>query len=89
MDRGRGVFALIAVAAIVVALRPASEPPEMRLEITTPATPLPQHFALSPDGRSIVFVASGGGPQRLWVRRFDKPDAQPLEGGLEFTVRTD
>ena len=55
-------------------------PPEMRLEITTPSTLAPLEFALSPDGRYIVFVASGDGPQRLWLRPLDKTEAQPLVG---------
>jgi hypothetical protein len=53
---------------------------EMRLDITTPATSAAEQFALSPDGRSVAFVASGDGPQRLWLRRFDQATAQPLPG---------
>ena len=34
-------------------------PPETRVEIITSATDEPTSFALSPDGRQIVFVASG------------------------------
>jgi Tol biopolymer transport system component len=56
------------------------EPEEMRLDITTPATQAPLSFALSPDGKSIVFVASGDGPPQLWLRRLDKAEAQPLAG---------
>ena len=52
----------------------------MRLEITTPPTLSPLEFALSPDGRYIAFVASGDGPQRLWLRALDKADAQPMAG---------
>ena len=37
-------------------------------------------FALSPDGRQIVFVASGDGASRLWHRRLDTTSAQPLAG---------
>ena len=37
-------------------------------------------FALSPDGRQIVFVASGDGASRLWVRPLDTTAAQPLAG---------
>ena len=58
-------------------------PPEMRLQIVTPPTRLPLHFVLSPDGRSIVFVASGPSPdaaQRLYLRALDKTDAQPIAG---------
>ena len=49
----------------------------MRLEISAPATRSPLAFALSPDGRSIVFVGSATGPQQgLWLRRLDSTDAQ-------------
>ena len=76
--------ALIAVLA-VPALRhlretPPPAPSEMRVEITTPATGAPLQFALSPDGRSLVFVASGDGPPRLWLRPLDQTEARPLAG---------
>jgi Tol biopolymer transport system component len=61
-------------------------PPEMRLEINTPPTSAPGGFALSPDGEGIVFVASGDGPQRLWLRTFDNTEARPIAGteGADF-----
>ena len=37
-------------------------------------------FALSPDGRQIVFVASGDGASRLWLRSLATTTAQPLAG---------
>ncbi len=49
-------------------------------ELVTPATDRPTDFALSPDGRQIVFVASGDGPSRLWGRSLATTTAQPLEG---------
>jgi hypothetical protein len=52
----------------------------MRVDITTPATPAPYDFALSPDGRSIAFVARAEGQTRLWVRALDHGEAQPLPG---------
>ena len=57
-------------------------PPRPRCgpEIVTPSTSDPVSFALSPDGRQIVFVASGDGPSRLWLRRLDATEAQPLAG---------
>jgi len=73
-------LAFASVTVLYVRQRPAVEPPEMRLDIITPATSAPLDFALSPDGRYIVFVASGDGPQRLWLRALDKPDTQPLPG---------
>ncbi len=82
--------ALVAMAAITTAMAvptlrhlretPPVAPPEMRVEITTPATDAPLQFDLSPDGRSIVFVASGDGVLRLWLRRLDETDARPLAG---------
>src|SRR5437867_10525607 len=72
------VFAPIAI--LHIREKPTAEPPEMRLEITTPSTSAPLEFALSPDGRYLVFVASADGPQRLWLRALDKTDAQPIAG---------
>ena len=40
----------------------------------------PRTFALSPDGRQIVFVASGDGASRLWLRSLATTTAQPLAG---------
>jgi Tol biopolymer transport system component len=59
---------------------PPLPPSEMRVEIVTLATADPISFALSPDGRQIVFVASGGGVSRLWLRFLVSTTAQPLAG---------
>jgi Tol biopolymer transport system component len=59
---------------------PPASPPETRTEIATPSTSNPFELALSPDGRHIVFVASADGPSRLWLRRLDATEAQPLAG---------
>jgi serine/threonine protein kinase len=81
------IVALAAAAVLIDALAiPAvrhlreTSPSEMRVEINTPATPVPLEFALSPDGRYIVFVASGNGLQRLWLRALDKTEAQAMAG---------
>jgi len=77
-----GVAAAIALSLpVIIHLRdtPPSAP-EMRTEIVTPSTTEPASFALSPDGRQIVFAASGGGPSRLWLRRLDTTEAQLLLG---------
>ena len=58
----------------------ATRSPETRIEIVTPATDQPASFALSPDGRQIVFVASGDGASRLWLRSLATTTAQPLAG---------
>jgi Tol biopolymer transport system component len=37
--------------------------------------------SVSPDGRRIAYVAaSAGGPQQLWMRSLDSPEARPLPG---------
>lgn len=53
---------------------------ETRLELVTPATDDPSSFALSPDGSQIVFVASGDGESRLWLRNLASTEARPLAG---------
>jgi serine/threonine protein kinase len=75
-----GALALIAVVLAVIVFRPAPDSPEVRVQINTPATASPLHFALSPDGRYVAFVAGGEGPERLWLRPLDKIDAQPMPG---------
>ena len=79
------VMAIVAAALAVPAvqhLRERSQPAssETRLDIITPATDVPEDFALSPDGKQIVFVASGDGASRLWVRALSSTTAQPLPG---------
>jgi Tol biopolymer transport system component len=46
----------------------------------TPPTSDPYSFALAPDGQSIVFVASGEGAPRLWIRSLAGTDARPVPG---------
>jgi len=77
-----------AVALAVPAVRhfretPPAAPPETRTEIVTPATDSPQSFALSPNGRQIVYLASGDGASRLWLRSLATTTAQPLAGTEE------
>jgi eukaryotic-like serine/threonine-protein kinase len=55
-------------------------PPEIRTNIDTPSTAEPNSFALSPDGRQIVFAASGDGALRLWLRSLASTTMQPLAG---------
>jgi serine/threonine protein kinase len=52
---------------------------EMRVEITTPPTNDLLSFALSPDGKKIVFVASAEGRPRLWLRSLETGVTRPLE----------
>ena len=54
---------------------------ETRVDIVTPATDAPTDFALAPDGRQIVFVASDdSGVSLLWLRSLATTTAQPLAG---------
>jgi Tol biopolymer transport system component len=55
-------------------------PPETRVEVTAPATDQPTNFAVSADGHQLVFVASGDGTSRLWLRSLTTTGAQPLAG---------
>jgi Tol biopolymer transport system component len=74
--------ALIAVGLGLVHFRevPASAPSEMRTEIITPAASDPVSFALSPDGKQIVYAAPGDAVSHLWLRSLDNTIAQPLVG---------
>ncbi len=76
------VALLVAIALAIPTVRHMREapPPETRVEIATPATDNPGSFALSPDGRQIVFAASGDGASRLWLRSLATTTAQPLAG---------
>ena len=74
------LLALAALAFVHFREAPPAAPPEMRTEIVTPSTTDPVSFALSPDGRQMVFVASGDGIAQLWLRRLDRTEAQPLAG---------
>lgn len=54
---------------------------ETRVDIVTPTSDAPTDFALSPDGRQIVFAASGNsGTSQLWLRSLATTTAQPLAG---------
>jgi serine/threonine protein kinase len=78
------VAALSAVVLAIPALQHLRETPlptiETRLDIVTPSTNYPESFALSPDGRQIVFVASGAKSSQLWLRSLTTGTAQPLSG---------
>jgi Tol biopolymer transport system component len=86
-----GACAVLAIALAAFAI-PAlkylnqTPPPETRTDIVTPATDDPRSFAIAPDGRRIVFAATGDGTSRLWLRSLNKATAQPL-AGTEGAVR--
>jgi Tol biopolymer transport system component len=53
---------------------------EIRLELTTPSTTDPASLAISPDGRTLVFLAAGGDVPRLWTRGLADERARSLAG---------
>jgi len=75
---GMVAFAVPAVRHLHEA--PPASLPETRLDIATPTSDQPASFALSPDGRSLVFVASGDGASRLWLRPLATTTAQGAGG---------
>jgi Tol biopolymer transport system component len=50
------------------------------VDITTPRTSDPWSFAVSPDGRRVVFVADHEGQPTLWVRALDATGSRALPG---------
>jgi len=79
------LFAAIATIAIAGYLwelrRPAPALPHVRFDVTTPASSDPTSFALSPDGRQLVFSAAvADRAPTLWVRPLDVTTASPLAG---------
>src|SRR5262249_17330039 len=69
-----------ALAVVSVLYFNRATPPEIRVEVNTPLTTDPFSFAISPDGRRLVFSASNQGKSQLWVRPLDSLSAQPLAG---------
>jgi serine/threonine protein kinase len=85
----------IATAGVLFAVRtvPLSEAVRHRGTVTMSVLPPPgslfslsessvrsAQFAVSPDGRSIAFVAVTAGLRQLWVRELSRPDARLLPG---------
>jgi Tol biopolymer transport system component/tRNA A-37 threonylcarbamoyl transferase component Bud32 len=86
--RPRGIAALavgaallavaLAVTAALYFTRVAPQPLTTRLDVVTPPTGDPFSFAISPDGRRLVFVANVEGESRLLVRSLSDATTQPL-----------
>jgi eukaryotic-like serine/threonine-protein kinase len=74
------LFATVAGLAVVWPRQPAPAPLEARLEISTPSTSDPSSFAISPDAKTIVFVATSQGQLQLWLRSLDSVSTRPLAG---------
>jgi Tol biopolymer transport system component len=92
-----------AISAAVWRTWAAPAPMEVRLDITAPSTTEVDSLALSPDGRTLAFVATSEGKPRLWLRPLNETEARVLPGtdharfpfwspdgrSIGFTVDTD
>jgi Tol biopolymer transport system component len=74
-----GVIGASLMTAVYLRRAPA-DAPEMRLQIVTPLAGDLASFAVSPDGRNIVFQATAEGRSQLWLRPLESETAQPLAG---------
>ncbi|HET9362004.1 MAG TPA: protein kinase [Vicinamibacterales bacterium] len=70
----------LAALGITYARSAPADLPEMRLEIGTPPGASLDGFAISPDGRALVYQATVQGKNQLWLRPLDSETAQPLAG---------
>jgi eukaryotic-like serine/threonine-protein kinase len=83
-----GLFGLISAATTPVAMihfrqRPPAPAAPVRFQILRPepTTPGLAEFAVSPDGRRLVYATAGSdGIRRLWLRNLDSLETQPLPG---------
>ena len=92
-NRERFVWAAV-VAALTLGLAASLLPgagsssgaAEMRLEIVTPPSAAPRSLALSPDGRTLAYVATFEGQSRLWLRSLESGLSRAVPGtdGAEF-----
>jgi Tol biopolymer transport system component len=83
-------LALATIALLAIQLYPRSpagtstriapELSTMRFDVETPPTSDAFSFAVSPDGRQLVFVAIAELRPLLWLRALDQVTAQPLAG---------
>ena len=78
--------ALIGAVALAWAVWGRADPPlpaEVRFDIATPAVAAPMYlssFAISPDQRSVLYVADADGQPHVWVRAIDESVGRPLAG---------
>jgi len=82
-ERAGWLLALVLVgiaSAVAFTRRPLIDVPEIRAEISTPPSARPSSFAISPDGRTIVYNADGPNGPQLWLRSLNSETATPLPG---------
>ena len=75
------VAAMFALGLAVLAFfhfreAPAPASPTVRFQVTPPDRSTIDYFKLSPDGRSLAFIAGS----RLWIRALDSLQSRPLVG---------
>jgi eukaryotic-like serine/threonine-protein kinase len=74
------ILSLGALSVMYFNRRRPQAPPEIWVEVSTPSTADPLSFAISPDGRRLVFSALNEGKSQLWVRPLASLVVQPLAG---------
>jgi eukaryotic-like serine/threonine-protein kinase len=70
----------LGVVAFIQSRKNPIEAPVMRLDVKTPPAWSEVSFALSPDGRHLVFAAATDEGQGLWLRPLDQTAARLLPG---------
>ena len=70
---------LLAITASLWGFRPAAPMPEMRFNITTPAT-RDLSMAMAPNGQTLVYVGASQSGPRLWLHSLVSGSAQPVDG---------
>jgi Tol biopolymer transport system component len=84
------VLAVVAAGTSWIAYR-ATRPADTLVRFTAPPPPEAERhayerFAISPDGQLLAFTAAGAdGVSRIFLRRFDTAEAQPLAGTERVT----
>jgi serine/threonine protein kinase len=73
-------LALLSFLGFLSFRRPTADDGHLSLQVVTPPTSDPISFALSPDGRQLVFAASSEGKSQLWLRPLESLTAEPLPG---------
>ena len=73
--------ALATIAFVHFRERSPVPPAPIRFEVQLRGMTNSPSFSISPDGRRLVFVATGSdGARRLWIRALDSIEARPLAG---------
>jgi serine/threonine protein kinase len=78
---GGAVILLLAALVASLFLRRPPEPPQVSLDIPLPPQTTLTSLSISPDGRRIVFAATGvEGQSNLWMRPLDTDESAPIPG---------